>query len=362
MTSYTSYPSRRYEVSVPALHKKPRRHQDLYAISRVFIRHIQDKYEEHSGILYSWHPLQGLSNMPYPSTLYRVKMDDLNITMELYIQLKEEKARRRAIVFNDALTSEVALSCKPTVSPLNDNQFDFRISLDESNDEDYMVIYDKNSFSYNIIYVNDLKTGSENDNKVNMPSFSSSEPTVNHFNDFDYFKDFEKEFPAIAYNDALMSKLDFLPEPTISPQHINEFNLKNEALLSECDGEEQNVIKFNDLFPFNVIYPDDLKSELCEKPWKLDGIWKEPVPVKHRCEPFNYKNRCFEWPTCSWKDDGYCNGRNLPGQYQVGNQIHYQDHEWYEALKDSDMKREALRNKAELERSMNQEEGSSSDS
>ncbi|GJW14578.1 hypothetical protein Tco_0018711 [Tanacetum coccineum] len=87
----------------------------------------------------------------------------------------------------------------------------------------------------------------------------------------------------------------------------------------------------------------------------------EPVPVKHRCEPFNYKNGCFEWPTCSWKDDGYCNERNLPRQYQVGNQIHYQDHEWYEALEDSDMKREALRNKAELERSMNQKEGSSSD-
>ncbi|GKE13485.1 hypothetical protein Tco_1417036, partial [Tanacetum coccineum] len=37
-------------------------------------------------------------------------------------------------------------------------------------------------------------------------------------------------------------------------------------------------------------------------------------------------------------------------------------YEWYEALEDSDIKREALRNKAELESSMNQEEGSSSDS
>ncbi|GKD38868.1 hypothetical protein Tco_1259075, partial [Tanacetum coccineum] len=26
-----------------------------------------------------------------------------------------------------------------------------------------------------------------------------------------------------------------------------------------------------------------------EKPWKLYEIWKEPVPVKHCCEPFNYK-------------------------------------------------------------------------
>ncbi|GKC63118.1 hypothetical protein Tco_1095716 [Tanacetum coccineum] len=31
LTSYTSYPSRRYGVSAPGLHKKPRRYQDLYA-------------------------------------------------------------------------------------------------------------------------------------------------------------------------------------------------------------------------------------------------------------------------------------------------------------------------------------------
>ncbi|GKF47901.1 hypothetical protein Tco_0141152, partial [Tanacetum coccineum] len=141
-------------------------------------------------------------------------MDDPNITMKEYIRLEEEKARRRgkfpAIVFNDALTFEVALSCEPTVSPLNNNQNDFRISFDESNDEDYTIIYDKNSFSYKIIYIDDLKMDSENDNdKVNMHSFPSSEPTVSYFNDFDYFKDFEREFLAIAYNDALTSNLDF---------------------------------------------------------------------------------------------------------------------------------------------------------
>ncbi|GKF09470.1 hypothetical protein Tco_0043694, partial [Tanacetum coccineum] len=164
-----------------------------------------------------------------------------------------------AIAFNDALTSEVALSCEPTVSPLNDNQIDSRISFDKSDDEDYTVIYDKNSVSYKTIYVNDLKTESKNNNdKVNMPWFSSSEPMVGYFNDFDYFKDFEKEFSAIAYNDALMSKLDFLPEPTVTPQHVDEFNLKNETSLSECDGEEQNVKYINDLIPLNVIYLDNL--------------------------------------------------------------------------------------------------------
>ncbi|GKC50535.1 hypothetical protein Tco_1073280 [Tanacetum coccineum] len=117
--------------------------------------------------------------------IYFIKMDDPNITMEEYIRLEEEKARRRGqmynsktatygkiwcnedvhdlrsietefptIVLNDVLTSEVALSCEPTVSPLNDNQIDFRISFDESDDEDYTMIYDKTSFSYKIIVRN----------------------------------------------------------------------------------------------------------------------------------------------------------------------------------------------------------------
>ncbi|GKA15744.1 hypothetical protein Tco_0695491, partial [Tanacetum coccineum] len=173
-------------------------------------------------------------------------MDDPNITMEEYIRLEEEKARRHgmvynwetatygkiwndedvhdlrsvetefpAIVFNDTLTSEVALSCEPTVSPLNVKHIDFRISFDESDNEDYTVIYDKNSFSYKIISVDNLRTDSGNDNdKVNMPSFSSTEPTVSYFNDLDYFKDFEKEFLTIVYNDALTSKLNSLTKPT----------------------------------------------------------------------------------------------------------------------------------------------------
>ncbi|GKD42650.1 hypothetical protein Tco_1267295 [Tanacetum coccineum] len=93
-------------------------------------------------------------------------MDNPNITMVEYIRLEEEKARRRgkvynwetatygkiwdnedvhdlgsvetefpAIVFNDTLTSEAALSCEPMVSSLN-NEIDFRISFDESDDED----------------------------------------------------------------------------------------------------------------------------------------------------------------------------------------------------------------------------------
>nr|GEX59077.1 hypothetical protein [Tanacetum cinerariifolium]GEY30991.1 hypothetical protein [Tanacetum cinerariifolium] len=56
--------------------------------------------------------------------------------MEEYISFEEEKARRRAIVFNDTLTSEAALSCEPMVSSLNNDEIEFRISFDESDDED----------------------------------------------------------------------------------------------------------------------------------------------------------------------------------------------------------------------------------
>ncbi|GJR38329.1 hypothetical protein Tco_1214013 [Tanacetum coccineum] len=238
-------------------------------------------------------------------------MDNPNITMEEYISLKEEKARRcrkvfnwetatygkiwdnedihnlgsiqtefPAISFNDEVSSKT-LSCEPMVSSIND-EIDFRISFDDSDDEDYMVVFDKNLFSYKIISVNDLKTDSENDNdKVNMPLLPSPKPTVSYFDDLDFFKDFENEFPAIVYNDAKdfenefpaivyndaqMSKSDLLTELIF----INKFDLNEETSLSECDEEEQNVLNFNNLFPFNVINPNDSKSDKDKDDDKVD--------------------------------------------------------------------------------------------
>ncbi|GJW30308.1 hypothetical protein Tco_0047183 [Tanacetum coccineum] len=94
-------------------------------------------------------------------------MDDPNITMKEYIRLEEEKAQKHgkvfnwetakygmiwydedihdlrsvetefpAIAFNDQVSSEKTLSCEPTVSSLN-NEIDFRVSFNDSDDEDY---------------------------------------------------------------------------------------------------------------------------------------------------------------------------------------------------------------------------------
>ncbi|GJS88806.1 hypothetical protein Tco_0771442, partial [Tanacetum coccineum] len=95
-----------------------------------------------------------------------------------------------------------------------------------------------------------------------------------------------------------------------------------------------------------------------EKPWTDNGVWEEPTPVKHYYEPFSFKNGHSEWPTCSWKDDGYCNGGNLPGAYRVDNTLCYQDLEWYEALEDGKLKDEALKNKAIVERMIDEDEES----
>ncbi|GJU09651.1 hypothetical protein Tco_1132047 [Tanacetum coccineum] len=123
-------------------------------------------------------------------------MDDPYITMEEYIQLEAEKARRRdqefnwetdtygkvryfedidyfkdfenefpAIVYKDAPTSEPEISYELTVSfhHVKKVDFDFVISFDKSDDEDYTFTYDKNSFSYNLVSINDLKLDSGND-------------------------------------------------------------------------------------------------------------------------------------------------------------------------------------------------------
>ncbi|GJW64252.1 hypothetical protein Tco_0116136 [Tanacetum coccineum] len=158
-----------------------------------------------------------------------------------------------AIVLDDTLMSDATLSCEPTVSPLNENEIDFRISFDESDVEDYT-------------------------------------PMVSHFDDLDYFKDFEKEFLAIVYNDALTSKLDSLIVLVVSPHHIDELDLKNDTSLSKHDEEEQSVVYFNDLFPLNIIYPDDLKSDKDNDDDEINVIHSSrdmaPLPPRDQRHPW----------------------------------------------------------------------------
>ncbi|GJY64599.1 hypothetical protein Tco_0466059 [Tanacetum coccineum] len=120
-------------------------------------------------------------------------MDDPNMTMEEYIKLEEEKARRRGRVFN----WETATYWKIRV---DDNLHDLR--------------------------------------------------------------SVEAEFPAIVIDDAFAPQGALLCKCQIlSPQHNKESDLNDETSLSKYDEVGKNILYFNDLFPFNVIHPDDLKSD-----------------------------------------------------------------------------------------------------
>ncbi|GJV97145.1 hypothetical protein Tco_1548722 [Tanacetum coccineum] len=134
-------------------------------------------------------------------------MDDPNITMEEYIQLMADKARGRdqtfnwetatygevycddsdlftdfetdfpAIVYNDASTSNQNVSSEPSVSIYNaiKSDIDFHISFSDSEDEDYTFIYNKESSSYKLTPINDLKPEPVNDYvEINIESCSEN--------------------------------------------------------------------------------------------------------------------------------------------------------------------------------------------
>ncbi|GJS10345.1 hypothetical protein Tco_0367141 [Tanacetum coccineum] len=112
-------------------------------------------------------------------------MDNPNITMEEYTRLEKENALKfgkvynwetakygkvwydedindlrsvetefPAVVFNDKLTFEETLLCEPKVSSLNNNEIDFRISFDDSDDEDYTDLAEKST-----MLVKNLRSG-----------------------------------------------------------------------------------------------------------------------------------------------------------------------------------------------------------
>ncbi|GJY51816.1 hypothetical protein Tco_0442663 [Tanacetum coccineum] len=85
------------------------------------------------------------------------------------------------------------------------------------------------------------------------------------------------------------------------------------------------------------------------------NVFDFETPMCRAFEEFNIFYKLIQ----IWKDDGYCKGGNLPGAYIVGNILCYQDLEWYEASRDSKLKEEALKNKAIMERIINNDDESS---
>ncbi|GJT72957.1 hypothetical protein Tco_1032243 [Tanacetum coccineum] len=94
-------------------------------------------------------------------------------------------------------------------------------------------------------------------------------------------------------------------------------------------------------------YENELNNEF-DEPWSKNGV---PYEIcDHICEAFCFKNRETKWPTCNSNEDGFCNGRDLPGMVRVGYMTYFQDYEWYDDLTDNSLKEEALKQKAIYEK------------
>ncbi|GJS22423.1 hypothetical protein Tco_0451055 [Tanacetum coccineum] len=139
----------------------------------------------------------------------------------------------------------------------------------------------------------------------------------------------------------------------------------SEWFKEECIGWVTTWEDLTEKF-FGKIYPPsrtNSKMKADERMKSDDDVTNNEEPCDDREKDPDEENenaKIFRIETDLFEDDGYCNGGNLPGRFRVGNTIQYQDYEWYEALEDSDLKDESLRNKVALEESMNQEKESSS--
>ncbi|GKB31513.1 hypothetical protein Tco_0870914 [Tanacetum coccineum] len=234
-------------------------------------------------------------------------MGDTNITIKEYIRIEEDKAQRGGLVFNwktakfgrteHYYEEECFSNFKeefPAIVfgeinsdsfnskqgggnyPPNDSELDFKISCDESDDEDYTVIFNENSFSYKIVAVNDLKIVSENDdNNVAL----SHNPKVDH--DLDYFNDFENEFPAIVYNDGLTSNSDLVIKTPVSTDKTDEIEPIDETSFSE--GQDMAPLPAADQRHLWLRYqvPGYTHPIVHSYEQRLATIWSRPVNRIH---------------------------------------------------------------------------------
>ncbi|GJZ22938.1 hypothetical protein Tco_0559977 [Tanacetum coccineum] len=292
---------RRYGVSVPELTKDHEGNKPIRRIQKKAIRRIEDIVCEDSGRYQSWSLLQ--------ETPIRLRMTKV---------IKEEFEKPE-----DLMGKGVSLTCDTSLEVFN-------------NEINRLSRIDDDLFTYEVEVTNIPRDQDLDDD---------SEQQVLHDTDDDIGFD-----PSdVTFTEWLSSKIfnyKTMDHYTIKALWIYWIRGDDEVELTdeESSNSEDDVAE-NKNVPW--VY---------DKPWLDEGVWKEPKPVKHTCKPFNYKTGCSEWPTCSWRDDGFCNRGNLSGAYIIGNQLHYQDYEWYKALEDCELKEEALRNKAIMEGLINDDD------
>ncbi|GJR24666.1 hypothetical protein Tco_0973193 [Tanacetum coccineum] len=99
---------------------------------------------------------------------------------------------------------------------------------------------------------------------------------------------------------------------------------------------------------FNYLLKIDV--DVANIPWLDYRPWMEPSDdIEHIFKSFRFKNGHVKWPTCNWKTEKYCNGGDLPRVIWNRYMIYFKNYEWYENLKEGELKDEDLNSKAIFE-------------
>ncbi|GKC88864.1 hypothetical protein Tco_1149513 [Tanacetum coccineum] len=262
-----------------------------------------------------------------------VKVKDVSLTCDTPLEVFNNEVSRLSKMNDDLFTNEVevaSISCNSNMDDNSEHEADDDMGYDPS-DVAFTEWLGSKIFNYKTMDHYTMKAlwiyWIEGDDKVELTDEESSD-------DMDEVaKVFRIDTNLFNFETPMCKALkEFNYRLQIDPNLLTK---DIEGFKTYEDYKDDWIYEWNK----DVPWVDD-------KPWINAEVWTKPTLVKHTCKPFNYKTECSKWPTCSRMDNGYYNGGNLPGTYIIGNQLHYQDYEWYEALEDSEFKDEALRNKA----------------
>ncbi|GJW24695.1 hypothetical protein Tco_0038506 [Tanacetum coccineum] len=282
----TPYPSRKIRRIRAYTHQRPQRNKPQYAVSR------EDQY----AVLEIWieyNILEDMKRDPYSKKspirlrmtkvikgefekIKDVKVKDVLLTCDTPFEVFNNKVSRLSRMDDDLFTYEVKVANIPCDLKMDDD------SEHEANDD---MGYDPGDDEVEL-------TDDESSDDMNQVTEVFRIDT----NLFDFETPMCKTFKEFNY----LLQID----PDLLTKDIEGFKTYE-------DYKDDWIYEWNKDVPW-----------VDEIPWTDAGVWTKPTPVKHTCKPFNYKTGCSEWPTCSWMDDGYYNGGNLPGTYIIGNQLH----------------------------------------
>nr|GEU34133.1 reverse transcriptase domain-containing protein [Tanacetum cinerariifolium] len=198
-------------------------------------------------------------------------MDDPNITIEEYIRLEEEQARRSGKVYNWETTTYATLLYEPTVSSLNNDETDFRISFEESDDEDYTVNLD-NSTS-NVLILLDSWTSGLLVYKEPLSGKRSKQPFILEESPIDTMADQRTMAELLRAPTEGYVEEDERVEETLTDPDLSEYNINvppRPVQKYKPPSQREYVVHQRDPLHPNIPYPSRrLKQKQQEKDEKM---------------------------------------------------------------------------------------------